>query len=105
MNEQKSKLHSSEKYIEQKLKKAVEEAGGLCIKLQSGTFSSLPDRMLLLNGYTIFVEVKTTGKKPTKLQTHTHDQLRAQGFMVYVLDRLEYIPHIIDRLKEGVWTL
>lgn len=40
-------------------------------------------------GYVGFAEIKTTGKKPTKIQTHIHEKLRALGFKVFVIDDLE----------------
>lgn len=40
-------------------------------------------------GYVGFAEIKTTGKKPTKIQSHIHEKLRALGFTVFVIDDLE----------------
>ena len=37
----------------------------------------------------VFVEFKAPGKKPTKLQAHTHEKLRKQGYEVYVIDSIE----------------
>lgn len=60
------------------------------IKLLSTFIKGLPDRMILCQGgYVGFAEIKTTGKKPTKIQTYTHEKLRALGFKVFVIDDLE----------------
>ena len=60
------------------------------IKLLSTFIKGLPDRMILCQGgYVGFAEIKTTGKKPTKIQTYIHEKLRALGFMVFVIDDLE----------------
>lgn len=48
-----------------------------------------PDRTFSKPGRTIFVEFKAPGKKPTKLQAHTHEKLREQGYEVYVIDSVE----------------
>ncbi len=40
-------------------------------------------------GYVGFAEIKTTGKKPTKIQTVIHDKLRHLGFVVVVIDDIE----------------
>ena len=76
-----------EKQIEQKLVKAVRNAGGLCPKFVSPGIAGMPDRLILLPGRRLaFVEVKAPGEKPRLLQLHRHAQLRALGFRVHVLD-------------------
>ena len=60
------------------------------IKLLSTFIKGLPDRMILCQGgYVGFAEIKTTGKKPTKIQTYIHEKLKALGFTVFVIDDLE----------------
>lgn len=60
------------------------------IKLLSTFIKGLPDRMILCQGgYVGFAEIKTTGKKPTKIQAYIHEKLRALGFAVFVIDDLE----------------
>ena len=60
------------------------------IKLLPTFIKGLPDRMILCQGgYVGFAEIKTTGKKPTKIQTHIHEKLRALGFTVFIIDGLE----------------
>lgn len=60
------------------------------IKLLSTFVKGLPDRMILCRGgYVGFAEIKTTGKKPTKIQTYIHEKLRSLGFKVFVIDDLE----------------
>lgn len=60
------------------------------IKLLSTFVKGLPDRMVLCQGgYVGFAEIKTTGKKPTKIQSYIHEKLRALGFTVFVIDDLE----------------
>lgn len=60
------------------------------IKLLSTFIKGLPDRMILCQGgYVGFAEIKTTGKKPTKIQTYIHEKLGALGFKVFVIDDLE----------------
>ena len=77
----------SEKTLEARLRKEIEKRGGMALKLSSQLHRGLPDRMVLLpNGVLYFVEMKTTGKKPTHLQTHCHEQLRALHFPVLVID-------------------
>ena len=52
-----------EKTIEQKLIKAVKNAGGIAPKMVSPGFDGMPDRMVLLpKGKIGFVEVKVPGE-------------------------------------------
>lgn len=88
-----------EKYIEQKLVREVKRRSGLCEKWNSGS-SGWPDRIVLLpDGKIGFVEVKAPGEKPRKLQVHRHDQLRALGYKVFVLDDMGQIGGIIDAIQ------
>lgn len=60
------------------------------IKLLSTFIKGLPDRMILCKGgYVGFAEIKTTGKKPTKIQLYIHDKLKALGFQVFIIDDIE----------------
>ena len=92
-----------EKQIEQKLVKAVRNAGGLCPKFVSPGFAGMPDRLILLPGRRFaFVEVKAPGEKPRLLQLHRHAQLRALGFRVHVLDDPAQIPEILEQAQAPV---
>lgn len=87
----------SEKQLERLLKSTVENTmHGLCLKLLSQHMIGLPDRLCLLpRGRAFFVEVKTTGKKPRKIQEFIHNRLRALGFRVYVLDSSKVLHTIL----------
>lgn len=90
-----------EKVTEQKLVKEVRLRGGLCEKWTSGT-SGWPDRIVILPGGRMgFVEVKAEGKTPRLLQLHRHEQLRALGFQVYVLDHPGQIGGILDGIQSA----
>ena len=89
----------SEKLIERKLVELCKENGVLCIKLLTYQFTGLPDRMCLFPGGTVvFVELKTTGEKPRKIQTNIHNKLRKLGFRVEVIDSIEQVQQLIDEL-------
>lgn len=88
----------SEKLVERTLVQEVRSRGGLCIKLLSQHFIGLPDRICLFPGGVIaFVELKTTGAKPRKIQTFVHDKIRSLGFRVEVIDSVQ---GTIDLVKE-----
>lgn len=89
-----------EKQIEQKLRLAVKEAGGIAPKFTSPGFDGMPDRIVLLpGGHMAFVEVKAPGEKPRPLQLARHKLLRNLGFQVYVLDDEQQIGGILDEIQ------
>lgn len=87
----------SEKVIERKLAELVKINGGMCIKLLCDQLIGLPDRMCLFPGHKIvFVELKTTGRKPKRIQVYMHNKLRALGFRVEVIDTVESVINFVD---------
>lgn len=90
----------SEKAIERKLVELVKSNGGICIKLLTNQFIGLPDRMCLFpNGQVVFIELKSTGQKPRKIQISVHNKLRALGFKVEVIDTLDGVDNFINSIK------
>lgn len=90
-------MKESEKILERKLAKKVKQAGGWCLKLPAIHHVGIPDRLCLFDGgEAIFVEVKTTGEKPRKIQLAIHRKLRNLGFTVLVIDKTEEIEAFIN---------
>lgn len=93
---------TSEKVFERTLSKYVDDTGGMAVKLLSQFLRGLPDRMFLLKGgRVLFVEFKSTGKKPTKIQEYVHKRIQALGFPVLVVDSVEAYEkakNLIDHL-------
>ena len=89
----------SEKVIERKLVEAVKANDGMCIKLLCDNLLGLPDRMVLMPHSKIaFVELKTTGRKPRRIQVFMHNKLRALGFRVEVIDAIKGVEQFIDSI-------
>lgn len=89
----------SEKMVERKLVEAVKANSGMCIKLLCDQLTGLPDRMCLFPGHKIiFVELKTTGKKPRRIQLFMHNKLRALGFRVEVIDTVKGVNDFINTI-------
>jgi len=89
----------SEKALERKLGAEVKKLGGWSVKMLSGLITGLPDRLVLLPGGRVyFVELKSTGKKPTKIQSAIHEKLRGLGFKVLVVDNSEKINEFIKSI-------
>lgn len=88
-----------EKVLEQKLVKAVKNAGGAAPKFVSPGLDGMPDRLVLLPvGMMGFVEVKAPGEKPRPLQLARHRMLRGLGFKVCILDDARQIDKIIGEI-------
>lgn len=86
----------SEKNLERYLSRTLQAFGGWSLKLLSVHVTGLPDRVCLLpGGKVVFVELKTTGKKPTKIQLKIHEKLRGLGFRVEVVDSTAKINDLI----------
>lgn len=92
-------VSASEKVLEAELRERCKALGWMCIKLTSQYQRGLPDRLILMPGGRVcFVEIKTTGKKPTALQRVTHERLRALGYRVEVVDTTESLDNLIVEL-------
>lgn len=76
-----------EKDIEQKLRRAVEKHGGLCLKWVCPGWSGVPDRIVLLpGGRLMFAELKRPkGGKVAELQKWWHRRLTSLGFDCWVV--------------------
>lgn len=95
-------MKDSEKVIERKLNELVKQKGGISIKLLTNQFIGLPDRMCLFpNGRIIFIEVKTTGEKPRKIQEHVHKMISALGFTVVVVDTINGMYNTIEKFLKN----
>ena len=91
----------NEKSVERKLVELTKLSRGLCIKLLTYQFTGLPDRMCLFpGGIIIFVELKTTGEKPRKIQLAVHRMLRNLGFRVEVIDTIKGVEDLIKEIED-----
>lgn len=89
----------NEKLIEKKLRETVKKMGGIAVKFSSFTFTGFPDRIVLMPGGRIwFVELKSTGKKPTDRQRIVIGMLEKLGFAVLVIDTDELLQNFINQL-------
>jgi hypothetical protein len=87
------KPKAREKSLEPALRTHVEKQGGTCVKLPSTVnLAGIPDRLCLFpGGICVFAEIKSEGKKPSKIQLVIHGQLRKLGFRVYVISTKEQL--------------
>ena len=98
-----ARIRESEKDLESRLVAGVKARGGLTVKLTSQFHKGLPDRLVLLPFHTAcFVELKSTGKKRTKLQELAGEQLEALGFRVFVIDSSELLYDFFQRMDKRI---
>ena len=88
-----------ERDIEQALKARIEALGGVCWKLVCPGTTGVPDRVCLMGGRIVFVEVKAPGESPRPIQQRRIAQLRDLGFTVMVIDTLAGIEGVADALQ------
>lgn len=85
-----------ERDVERHLTKAVRAAGGLALKFTSPARRNVPDRVVVLNGRTHFVELKRPGERPTTAQEREHDRISDAGGTVWVVDSVEGADKLVE---------
>lgn len=96
-----AKTKYSEKALEARLVRGVARLGGRALKFASATETGYPDRLVLLpGGFAEWVELKSSGKKPTLLQHIRHCELRKMGFRVTVVSTGPELDCYLDELGE-----
>jgi hypothetical protein len=93
-----------EKVLERKCREGVKSCGGLLVKMGLTYFLGFPDRLgLLQGGWCFFAEIKSEGKKPTKVQRLVHEKLRGLGFDVLIVDSqdsyLKFMEYVEQKSK------
>lgn len=87
----------SEKLLEKTLRERIKDLGGIALKFHCLSFTGFPDRVVLMPfGRIYFVELKSEGKKPTKIQLAVHKILRDLGFSVWVVDTQEKLIQVMN---------
>lgn len=89
-----------ENHVEGYLYDRVTAEEGMCLKFESG-INGVPDRIIILNRHTLFVETKARGKKPRRLQDIQFDRMRRAGADVRVIDTRELVDDLIAELTEN----
>ncbi len=82
----------TEKILEQCLRHEVLRLGGLCWKFTSPGLAGVPDRIVILNGQVIFIELKGDNGKIAKIQEYRLKQIQDAGVKAIICkgDLLEF---------------
>jgi hypothetical protein len=91
-------LAVKERHIEQHLIRQVENVGGYIRKFKSENSRSVPDRIIVLNGWTVFVECKRPGEKLTDNQLLEAIKIVARGGIHFTSSEKEHNIFIVDLL-------
>lgn len=96
----------SEKALERLLCERIRALGLLCLKYSNAQASGYPDRLVVLpGGSVLWVELKSKGQKPRKLQTERHKELLALGHGVWVLDERDLVESFCDAVARKIEIL
>ena len=91
----------SEKAIEKYLTDRVKEIGGICLKYSNPNMVGYPDRLVCLpDGRTVWVELKSKGRKPTKIQILRQAELESIGHEVHTIDNKPDIDELIKNWRD-----
>ena len=85
-----------EKHIEQDVCRYARKKGWVVYKFTSPGTRGVPDRIFMRDGVVFFIEFKSPGQKPSRLQECVHRRIREQGIDVYVVDGIEQGCKLID---------
>lgn len=96
----KHKEMRSEQSIEAVLTKGVKKLGGLCFKVSSENHVGLPDRLIIFNGASLFVELKKLSGELSDAQKVRHSQFRANGVEVITLYGVQDVNEYLDCLAK-----
>lgn len=90
----------SEKIIEKYLVKKIGELGMPCLKYSNPGMTGYPDRIVVRPfGNVVWVELKSTGKKPSPNQKERIKQLNSLGHSVWVIDSKAGVDELINLLR------
>ncbi len=88
--------------IEARLVREVRKLGGLCYKFTSPGNPGVPDRIVILpDGRTIFVELKTEIGRLAKIQQWQLEEMRKRGADVRVLKGLDQVMEFLEEVRSG----
>lgn len=91
----------SEKAIERYLVEQAKQNGLLCLKYSNPNMVGYPDRLLVLpGGGVVWAELKSKGRKPTKIQQIRIAELIGMGHLMKVIDNKADIDELIKTIKK-----
>lgn len=90
-----------ESEVETHLVQECELRGFFECKFKAPGCAGVPDRIVVGNGLTAFVELKRPGEKPRKLQKAIIARIRAAGGIACIADTKEKVDAVLNALEAG----
>lgn len=88
-----------EREVEAYLKKAAERIGGEVRKVQWIGRRGAPDRLVMIQGHVLWVELKAPGRKPQAHQEREHKKMRKKGMLVFVIDHPDKVDALLETFR------
>lgn len=85
-----------ERDLERRLKVLVKLAGGTAHKLDARAHKGAPDRIVTINGKTVYVELKTETGRLSPLQQLELEKIQAAGGVTRVIYGMKALEAFID---------
>ena len=95
-----SKRTPLEKDVEQRLHRKVKSIGGQSWKFVSINNRGVSDRIVLIAGRCVFVELKRTGGKLSPLQKTFRDKVVANGGEFALVEGFDGVDRFVEKLKK-----
>ena len=92
-------MGKAENFVESYLKQQAEKNGFLCYKMTSPGLRGVPDRILIGNGYTVFVECKSDKGHLSEIQKFRISEMRARGAHITIAASRKDVDDLIEILK------
>lgn len=70
----------------------------MCLKFTCPGTTGVPDRVVIANGQTVFIELKAPGKKPRRLQEEVIAEMRSHGADVRVANTKDLVDEVLADL-------
>ena len=94
-------MGNAEAYVEKYLVKKATEKNYLCPKFKSPGNAGYPDRCLIGNNYTIFIETKSDIGKLSKIQKIRIKEMKEKGAYVFVINSRESVDKLIKLIENN----
>lgn len=89
----------SEKVIERYLVDRIKMNGLPCLKYSNAVETGYPDRLIVLrDGAVVWVELKSKGRKPSRIQELRIARLRGLGHTVEIIDNKADVDALVDKI-------
>lgn len=87
--------------VEDHLFKQCKKLDFVCLKFTSPANSGVPDRVIIGNGLTVFLELKAPGESLRRLQQEITNEMIAHGAIVRVADTKALVDELLAEIVAG----